>query len=279
MNPFFRVLTGATTGTAPTSYTVNFNADQLLGPGATIEATAETFYGRFDADIALTDAWSVNAGALIGLDEAAQVNTGQLNAAVFNLALNGFTAATLNGVAQSATQALNAGNAIDVFGSSTSAAAKALLTDNRQLQMGDQRITNIYARVSGDLFEMGGGSAKLALGGEYTRLQPRSGHRPRQQPGRSQRGLHLPAHPLPARREVGLCRGVPADPEGPGRQEPRCHHRRPRRRLQRRRLHQESEARGQPRGDRWPEVPRQLVQVVRGAGADQPRLERRGPHG
>jgi iron complex outermembrane receptor protein len=167
VNPFFRVLTGATTGTAPTSYTVNFNADQLLGPGATIAGTAETFYGRFDADIALSDAWSVNAGALIGLDEATQVNTGQLNAAVFNLALNGFTAATLNGVAQSATQALNPGNAIDVFGANTSAAARALLTDNRQLQMGDQRITNVYARVSGDLFEMGGGSAKVALGGEY----------------------------------------------------------------------------------------------------------------
>jgi iron complex outermembrane receptor protein len=205
VNPFFRTLTGATTGTAPTSYTVNFNADELLGSGATIEGTAETFYGRLDAEIALTDAWSVNAGALIGLDEATQVNTGQLNAAVFNLALNGFTSATLNGVTQSATQALTSANA------TTSLAPARWPPPGRcSPTTASCRWATSASRIStpglGRPVRDGWRRGEAGAGRRVPRLQPRAGHRPRQQPGRRQRRLHLPAHPLPARREVGLCR-------------------------------------------------------------------------
>ncbi len=168
INPYFRTLTPATGGVAPTSYTVNFNADQLLGAGATIKGTAETYYGRLDAVYAVSDAWEVNVGGLVGRDRAQLINDGQLNTSAFNLALAGFTSASINGVTQSVSQVLTTANAIDVFGSNTSAATKTFLTDNHQIQVGDQTIKNAYAKVSGDVFEIGGSPAKLAFGAEYT---------------------------------------------------------------------------------------------------------------
>lgn len=166
VNPFAAIL--ATLPGAPTSATVNFNADQLLGSGATIKGTAETVYGRLDATYQLSDAWDVNVGGLVGRDRAQLINDGQLNTSVFNLALNGFTSASINGVTQSVSQALTAANAIDVFGANTSAATKAALTDNHQLQIGTQTIKNAYIKLSGDLIEMNGTAAKLAVGGEIT---------------------------------------------------------------------------------------------------------------
>lgn len=165
VNPFASVL--ATLPGAPTSATVNFNADQLLGTGATITGTAETFYGRLDAVYEINDAWEFNVGGLVGRDRAELINQGQLNASVFNLALNGFTSASINGSVQSVTQALTAANAIDVFGSNTSAATKAMLSDNRQVQVGTQTIKNVYGKLAGDFFELPGGMAKLAIGGEF----------------------------------------------------------------------------------------------------------------
>jgi iron complex outermembrane receptor protein len=165
VNPFASVL--ATLPGAPTSATVNFNADQLLGTGATITGTAETYYGRLDATYEINDAWEFNVGGLVGRDKAELINQGQLNTSVFNLALNGFTSASINGATQSVSQALTAANAIDVFGSNTSAATKALLTDNRQMQVGTQTIKNVYGKLAGDFFEMPGGMAKLAIGGEF----------------------------------------------------------------------------------------------------------------
>lgn len=164
VNPYASLL--ATLPGAPTSATVNFNADQLLGSGATITGRAETFYGRLDAVYKLNDAWEVNVGGLIGRDKSSQVNEGQLNTSAFNLALNGYTSASINGVAQSVSQALTGATALDVFGANTSAATRAFITDNRQLAMGDQTIKNVYAKVSGDLFELPGGMVKVAVGGE-----------------------------------------------------------------------------------------------------------------
>ena len=165
INPFanpFSTLPGA-----PTSATVNFNADQLLGSGATITGKAETFYSRLDGVYQLGGSWDLNVGGLVGRDRATQVNQGQLNASVFNLALNGYTSASINGVTQSVSQVLTTANAIDVFGTGTSAATKALLADNRQTQIGDQTIVNYYAKASGDLFDMPAGAAKLAVGAEF----------------------------------------------------------------------------------------------------------------
>lgn len=159
VNPFFKVLTPAAGGTAPTSYTVNFNADQMYGPGATITGSAETYYGRLDLTYDVSDAWSVNVGGLYGRDRAMQVNQGQLNSSVFNLYTRGF-------INSSISVPLTTANAIDVFGTGTSQATKDALIDNRQTQIGDQTIKNAYAKISGDLAELPAGAMKIAVGGE-----------------------------------------------------------------------------------------------------------------
>lgn len=166
INPFAGVL--AALPGAPTSATVNFNADQLLGAGATVTGTAETYYARLDGAYELSDAWDVNLGGVYGRDRAQLINDGQLNASVFNLALNGFTSAAINGVTQSVSQTLTGANAIDVFGAGTSAATKVALADNHQLQQGLQTLRNAYIKLSGDVLPIGDAFAKVAVGGEIT---------------------------------------------------------------------------------------------------------------
>jgi iron complex outermembrane receptor protein len=158
INPFAPAATAGTT--------VNWNADEMFGPGASITGTAEDISLRFDAIYDLSSKWQVNLGGVYGVDTSTQVNIGQLNASVFNLALNGFTSAAINGVPQSVSQTLTTANAIDLWGSGTSAATKAALVDNRQFQYARQLLRNGYLKVSGDLFELPAGPAKIALGGE-----------------------------------------------------------------------------------------------------------------
>ena len=172
INPFFRLPTGVAATT--TSISVNFSGDALLGPGAHILSDVETVYGRFDADYALTDVWSLNAGLLVGVDSARQQNFGQLCGSCFNLAINGttngggnLTTPSIPGTTTAVSNTpLTASNALDPFGTGTSAAVRARLTDSGQLQIGDQIIRNAYFKVDGDVFAMRGGSAKLAIGGE-----------------------------------------------------------------------------------------------------------------
>ncbi|WP_313806263.1 TonB-dependent receptor plug domain-containing protein [Sphingobium sp.] len=168
VNPYaIAALASATTG----GYTVNWDADAMFGPGATIAGTAEDTYFHADFTYDLTPAWQVNLGGIYGIDTSTQTNQGQLNASTFNLALNGFASAAINGATQSVTQALTTANAIDLYGSGTSAATKAGLIDNRQFQYAHQTIANAYAKVSGDLVELPAGAAKLAVGGELVRYR------------------------------------------------------------------------------------------------------------
>jgi iron complex outermembrane recepter protein len=173
ISPFFRIPAGAPATTNQVS--VNFSGDALLGPGAYIEGSAETLYGRLDGEYALSDSWSFNLGYLFGIDTAKQQNYGQMCGSCFNLAINGTTNGGGNTTAPSipgtTTAVLNtpltAANALDPFGSGTSAEVLSRLTDSTQIQVGDQTIQNVYFKFAGDLFSMPGGEAKLAVGGEY----------------------------------------------------------------------------------------------------------------
>jgi len=151
-----------------TSYTVNWDADAMFGPGATIKGSAEDIYFRADATYDLTSSWQVNVGGIYGVDTSRQLNMGQLNTSAFNLALNGYTAAAINGTTQSVSQVLNGDNALDLYGDGTSDAVKAALIDNRQLQWARQKVRNAYVKLTGDLVELPAGAAKLAIGGELT---------------------------------------------------------------------------------------------------------------
>jgi iron complex outermembrane receptor protein len=172
INPFFRLPAGVAAGTS--SITVNFSADELLGPGSHILSNVDTTYGRFDADYELTGAWSFNAGFLVGLDTARQQNFGQMCGSCFNLAINGTTngggSTTAPSIPGQATVVLNtpltSANSLDPFGTGTSAAVLSALTDSGQIQVGDQTIKNLYFKFDGDLFSLRGGEAQLAIGGE-----------------------------------------------------------------------------------------------------------------
>ncbi len=152
-----------------TSAAVNLNADTLMGPGAQILGKDETFYGRLDADYALTDSWHFNVGGLVGRDISSVETLGRINPSGFQLALNGRATAVINGVNSGTSQPLTTANAIDVFGGGgTSAATLATLADSRVFQVGSMTLVNAYAKVDGDLFNLPGGAAKIAVGGEYT---------------------------------------------------------------------------------------------------------------
>ena len=173
VNPFFRLPTGVAPTT--TAITVNFSGDALLGPGAHITSTAETLYGRLDGDYQLTDSWDLNVGYLFGVDTSVQKNFGQLCGSCFNLAINGttngggnLTAPSIPGTTTAVLGTpLTTSNALDPFGTSTSAAVLARLTDSLQTQVGDQTIQNLYFKFAGDVFSAPGGAAKLAIGGEF----------------------------------------------------------------------------------------------------------------
>ena len=161
-NPFMPV------GLTASPTTVNWDANAMFGPGATIKGSAEDIYFRADAIYDLSPKWSVNLGGIYGSDTSQQINTGQLNASAFNLALNGYASAAINGVTQSVSQVLTTSNAVDLWGNGTSAAVKASLIDNRQFQQARQNLRNAYLKISGDLVDLPAGAAKLAVGGELT---------------------------------------------------------------------------------------------------------------
>lgn len=159
INPFF-------TGSGATSAVVNFDGNALLGKGATSTGSAEDFYAHLDATYDLTPVWSVNVGGLIGRDRSQLVSAGTINSGTFNLAVNGYTSASINGVNQSVSQLLTTANAFDPFNGRTSAATLAALTDSTTFYNTVQTVRNAYAKISGDLFTLPGGAVKLAVGGE-----------------------------------------------------------------------------------------------------------------
>ena len=155
---------------AVTSATVNFNGDRLLGPGAQAIGRNETFYGRVDADYEVNEGVHINLGGLVGRDNSSVETIGRINSSGFQLALNGRAAATINGVSQSVSQTLTTANAIDVFGGGqTSAATLAGLTDSRVYQIGEQTIVNVYGKIEAQLFDLPGGPARIAVGGEFSK--------------------------------------------------------------------------------------------------------------
>ena len=150
-----------------TSAAVNFDADALYGPGAVSIGAAEDFYGHLDATYDLAPKWSLNIGGLIGRDRSEIISQGTLNSATFNLAVNGVTSALINGVTDRTSVPLTLGNAFNPFNpSATPAATLASMIDSNTYYITKQTVRNAYVKLSGDLFQLPGGAAKLGVGGE-----------------------------------------------------------------------------------------------------------------
>ena len=172
--PFFQTPAGVTA----TSETVRFDANDLFGPGAKTLGGEETGYFHSTAEYKLTDSWRATLGGTVGFNNSYTQQTGTLNSSAALLALNGttngggsLTAVSIPGTNIIVTQALNAGNALDVFnvGSAnrTSAATLAKIIDNNTTNRARQTLQNVTFKVDGSLFDLPAGPLKAAFGAEY----------------------------------------------------------------------------------------------------------------
>ena len=173
INPFFQGPPGVSTET------VNFDADNLLGPGAEAQAGAKTFMVTPNAQLQLGGDWVGTLGATIGQNQSTLQTLGVLCTSCANLALNGTTNAngspTTPSIAGTTTAVTNfpltTANAIDVWdpaGSNlTSPALLRELTDSTSWQLTNQSIKDFSLKFDGSLFQLPGGAVKGAVGGEY----------------------------------------------------------------------------------------------------------------
>ena len=173
INPFFVGPAGVNTAT------VRFQADELFGPGAEFTGGAESLFTTFNAEFRFGGEWRANVGTTIGKDDSRQRRDGALCASCALLALNGTTnsgaSVTTPSVPGTTTAVLSlpltTENALDAWtpaaSNRTSAAMRAQLLDSTQVQTAHQTIKDLIVKFDGPLFEMGGGSARLAAGIEY----------------------------------------------------------------------------------------------------------------
>lgn len=183
INPFFTPVTGS----AATSETINFDFNQLLGPGAKSIAGSEDFYVHGNAQYAITDNWRFEVDSVYGFDNSRQVSSGGICSSCALLALNGttnsagsLTTPSVPATGQIVLQNLTVGNALDVFnvGSAnrTSAATLAQITDSGTSVDGRQTIKDARAQVTGSLFDLPAGSIKIATGAEIVQYTARATH-------------------------------------------------------------------------------------------------------
>jgi iron complex outermembrane recepter protein len=175
-NPFYQNPAGVTA----TSQTVRFDSDQLLGPGgAQTYNDANDYYITANLEYRLGGDFRITALALEGGEQSYVGNTGLLCGSCANLALNGttngggsLTLPSIPGTGTITTQLpLTSANALDVWnpGASnlTSAAVRALLTNNVTNSRWYYSIAQGRLGTDGSLFKLPGGSVKIAAGVEY----------------------------------------------------------------------------------------------------------------
>ena len=183
INPFYQGVQGSTA----TQETINFDFNNLLGPGAKSIATSEDFYVHSNAAYKIDDNWRVEADGVFGFDNSDIVNTGFICSSCVNLALNGttnsagsLTTPSVPATGQIVLQPLTTANALDVFnlGSSnrTSAATLANIVDSENNITGRQTLLDGRLQVSGNLFSLPGGGVKIAVGGEILKYTARALH-------------------------------------------------------------------------------------------------------
>jgi iron complex outermembrane receptor protein len=173
INPFFV----GVAGTAATSQTVRFDANDLLGTDGYTEGSAEDFFVNASVEYRLTDDLRLTATGLVGADTSKQQIVGGLCISCAYLALNGTTNAagslttpSIPGTTTIVTRPLTTGNALDVWsllaGNRTPNAIRAELTDSTDTQYARQSIKDGTIKIDGTLAKLPGGDLKFAVGGE-----------------------------------------------------------------------------------------------------------------
>lgn len=176
-NPFYTNPAGYT-GTAA-SQTVRWDADALLGPGASSLDDAKDMYIDATLDYRIAGDWHLTALALYGSEDNNVASYGALCGSCANLALNGttnssgsLTTPSVPGTSQLVLGLpLTAANALDVWNPAatnrTSAAVKSMLTDSAQTSVWNYATQQYRGGLDGTLFSLPGGDVHAALGGEF----------------------------------------------------------------------------------------------------------------
>jgi iron complex outermembrane receptor protein len=175
-NPFYVNPPGVTA----TSQTVRWDADALLGPGgANTYNNSNDYYFTGNFEYRLPGDFRITGVALEGGEQSYVGNSGLLCGSCANLALNGttngggsLTLPSIPGTGTITTQLpLTAANALDVWNPAatnlTSAAVRALLTDNFTNSRWYYSIAQGKLGVDGSLFSLPAGPVKIATGIEY----------------------------------------------------------------------------------------------------------------
>lgn len=179
-NPFYTNPPGIAAGTAAgDSQQVRWDADELLGPGATSFNNATDYYVSGTLEYRLGDNFRITGLGLFGREDSFVGDQGRLCVSCANLALNGTTNSggdptkpSIPGTTTIVTGfPLNPGNALDVWnpmGSNrTSDAVLAKLTDNTTQSRWYYSMSQFRLGTDGKLFDLPGGSVRVAIGGEY----------------------------------------------------------------------------------------------------------------
>ena len=183
INPFYQGVAGSTA----TSETINFDFNELLGPGAQTVSGAEDFYVHGDAEYEINDNWQFKLDAVYGFDNSRSVSTGAVCTSCALLALNGttngsgsLTTPSVPATGQIVLQNLTTANALDVFnlGSTnrTSAATLAGLTDSDNNVDGRQTIKDVRVQLTGNLLSLPAGALKIATGAEIVKYTANATH-------------------------------------------------------------------------------------------------------
>ena len=179
-NPFYANPPGIIAGTpAGDSQQVRWDADELLGPGATSFNNATDYYVSGTLEYRLGDNFRITGLGLFGREDSFVGDQGRLCVSCANLALNGTTNSggdpakpSIPGTTTIVTGfPLDPGNALDVWnpvGSNrTSDAVLAELTDNHTQSRWYYSISQFRLGTDGALFDLPGGAVRIAVGGEY----------------------------------------------------------------------------------------------------------------
>lgn len=170
-------------GVAVTKQTIRWNADALLGRGATSTSGTDTAFGDATLEYDVDGNFVVDLLANAGETRSFSNTDGTLNPGAALLALNGSsqtggntTTPALPGTGIVSTNLpLTAANALDVWnpasGNLTSAAVIAKLQDNAHREVYILGYQQFRLSTDGTLLELPGGPLKVAVGVEYYRTQ------------------------------------------------------------------------------------------------------------
>jgi len=146
-------------GTNPNSVSVAYFFGNDLGNTLGFNGTSESYQGNFGIDIKLPSEWNLDLGLSYGHNEDIAYNYGP-NPAALSAALASSNPAT----------------AFNAFGGANSPAVIAAISNYVTLGApGENQLLQLQAKIDGPLFVLPGGDVRVAIGGEYNKIDVTAG--------------------------------------------------------------------------------------------------------